>query len=626
MSGAISVGDAGEFKRVAREDDGPAVGQWYWVTPDQEVDPEEAEYCDEERARLAENRKSWLGCAMKVGSNFVELDSPHARRGCRSVRVHLENFWTELRHEPNADEIIRQNIGDTQQKTVALMQEVQELTMRLGMSPISAQQSDAQASSGALMVLSGTHDVKAYGNDLVLAKNEQLPALFKSIEEANDELATFSVSLYAGLTEDVVQCCEGDPANPNDKLHVMQRMAFMDEECLANYRRGGMTFKDIEAFDKFMCDPVNQDRILPFPRTLVAMRVRRNKMKRDNFGSIAMALINFRLEEQDKLTYLYIRNGGQVWRLSCDLDFGELIFPDKSVYDPTEPKMVKMRGDDVESFMATSEYEVLKAEHAVGMAKYNAWEAKHPNKSFMDNPHRKFGWHSEFQPDQWAPVDHTNVYFDEVMTEIGRKIKEYNRVALIIQGLFDRSLVLHPHPPVQTWSQGGFDKAVKLVFDGSDTIPFGYAPDFEAYRARCNATMDVGCTTVGQDDFWQRKEAIKEGKRRDNDYRDKSHYRPEHFVPYGNPGPGYIAQVTKFSKARGATFTWLREKRGGWGNETIECSIIVPTEKLFNIDAYKLGDYKQFFADSRTRQNYLQWAPLLLAAEEHVYAAQKRKR
>jgi hypothetical protein len=42
----------------------------------------------------------------------------------------------------------------------------------------------------------------------------------------------------------------------------------------------------------------------------------------------------------------------------------------------------------------------------------------------------------------------------------------------------------------------------------------------------------------------------------------------------------------------------------------------VPANALLNISAYTPGDFKQFFADPRTRAEYLQWAPLLLTAED----------
>lgn len=49
----------------------------------------------------------------------------------------------------------------------------------------------------------------------------------------------------------------------------------------------------------------------------------------------------------------------------------------------------------------------------------------------------------------------------------------------------------------------------------------------------------------------------------------------------------------------------------------INASITVESEKLFNIDAYKPGDYLQFFQDPRTRRDYMKWAPLLCAAEDY---------
>lgn len=646
MNSVVQYSEGDEaFRRIDSSPEGPVLGQWYWHTPEFKVNAKkEAKLSAKRRAELAEERAPWLGCAMKVGSNYVELESPHSYHGHTCLRVHLKDFWTQLRHEPDADSVIRRKIAESQGESLRLLNEVKELTMRLGMSPVESCRDATTDNSNALMVLSETHDVKAYGRELVLAKNEQLPALFEAIKEANENLATwmkapsmpmlallgkmeasvedidqriFAVSLYAGLAEEAVQCCDGAPTSSLERLHVMQRMAFMDEECLANYRTGGMTFKEIDGFDAYIAESENRDRLLPFPRCLLAMRVRRNEKERDSFGDIGQMRVNIALAMDDKLTFLYVRNGEQVWRISCEMDFGTLIFPDRSVYNPLEPKMVEMWGDQVRGYMSLSEWETRKAEYEIGLASYKRWEMENPGASWIQNPHREYGWAPRFRPDSWKPVDHTNVYFDDVMADMGKKIAEYNRVALIIQGLFDRSLVLHPHPPVHTWTAEGFDKAVELVYDGTGTIAHGVPPDFEEYRARCNATLKVGSMVVGQDDFWQRKEAIKEGKRRDREWRDKSRYRPTYFVPYGDPGPGYVAQAVRCTSSS-ATFEWEREGRSG---ETrgykLKTSVTVPKEHLFNIDAYQLGDFKRFFADSRTRMNYLKWAPLLIAAEEY---------
>lgn len=624
---------------------GPVLGEWYWVITDKTPRPNEDEYSEEEQARLARDREDWLGCAMKIGSNYVLVESPRDHRGSsRQTRIHFEDFWTELRHEPNAEQVIRARVARHQRESQRLMAEVQEVTQRLGMTNTSAiahsPTAAAGSAGGALMVLSGQADPHSYSNALKRAKETTLPELFKAIKVEHGELACwmkapsmamramvadereiieeiddriFSVGLYAGLAEDATKVADGEPAEMHDRLHVMQRMAFMDEEILARWSEGGMEFKDIGMFDDWLGLPENRDRILPFPRTLVAMRVRRNEKQRDAQGSISRALVNMELREYDKATFLYLRNGEQLWRITTEIDFDPMIFPDPSVFNPNEPKMYKPHGFSSDrKFMSVNEWEQEIETEAARAAK---------SKADGDS------WYRErFRASDWQPLDHSSVYHDDGMKLLERQIKEYNRVALIIQGLFDRSTTLHPHPPVQTWTADGFDRAVRLVYDATGVLHNGETPDFEAYRARCNATLGVGSMVVGQDDFWQRKEGEKESLRIANDWRNKSDYRPERFKPYGNPGPGYVARAERWSKTKGATFTWERKRLGDprsryqRDESPVTCTLTVPAHELLNVDAYQLGDFKQFFNDPRTRVHYLVWAPLLIAAEQYHLA------
>ena len=625
---------AGGFTSIPSQA-GPVLGNWYWVTPAK----------NSHRAAADE----WLGCAMQVGSNFVEIHAPQTDGGRSYVRVHFNDFWTKLRHEPDANAVIRQRVGFYQGESVRLMGKIEEVTHLLGMIPQAQLGAAAQGDAGgALMVLSSQHDPKAYSTALEVAKKTTLPALFEEVKTAHASLAKwmkapvmsvlagmadqnsivkdiddriFSVSLYAGLTEESVKIADGAPAEILDKLHVMQRMAYMDEECLANYKVGGMEFRDIGQFDAWLAEPENRDRILPFPRTLVAMRVRRNAKERDWEGSINTLVVNLNKEQLDKLTFLYIRNGDQLWRINTEIDFGSLIFPDASVFDPNEPKMAKMFCGNVKEFVSVHYWEQMRDRQIETRRKakewHEEWKKEHAGEnSWGRNPYETY---TSDRHEDYEPVDSTSVYFDESTEKIAEKVKEYNRVALIIQGLFDRSLCLHPHLPAKTWSADGFDKAVKLIYDGTGTLFNGEAPDFEAYRARCNASLSVASQTIGQDDFWQRAEGTKESARRDNDYRNRAEYRPERFKPYGNPGPGYIARITKWSKKNGATFEWKRDRQRyiGYDQSQIAASITVPASELFNVSAYKAGDFKRFFQDPRTRQHYLQWAPMLIAAEEY---------
>lgn len=359
--------ESGELKREAN-DDGPRVFAWYWVRSEQ--DWEVKKYGGE-----------WLGCAMKVGSNFIEVHSPLGVWD----RIHIEQFWERCRLEPDPMKHIRNAIAGHASRAEALIHEVRELTARLGMS---MEQQAATPSSGALVALNAARNVKEYESALILAKEKQLPELFKAIQEEHANLATwmkaetlplqaqvdlmkthvatiddriFSISLYAGLTENVARVRDGKPAEKAAKLHVMQRMLFMDEECLLDYKHGGMDFKSLRAFDKWIGKEKNLQRILPHDRCLVAMRVRRTSKERDWEGSLTTALINLRLEEADHMTFLYVRNGKQLYRLNCSMDFGELIFPDDRVFNPLEPKMVQVEGsrvrDDKDAFISVHEYE-----------------------------------------------------------------------------------------------------------------------------------------------------------------------------------------------------------------------------------------------------------------------------
>lgn len=88
----------------------------------------------------------------------------------------------------------------------------------------------------------------------------------------------------------------------------------------------------------------------------------------------------------------------------------------------------------------------------------------------------------------------------------------------------------------------------------------------------------------------------------------------------GDPGPGRLARPSKVMKrAEKVVFTWMRDRRTNsrWSEPPIKATITVPFESLFNISAYKQGDYKVFFRDPRTREKYLQWAPLLITAENY---------
>lgn len=678
-------------------DEGPLieVGQWYW-------------------------HGEKLGCIVHIGSNYVELSFP-TRYHSDTERVHLNEF-DKLILENNPNQIIQDKVDFYKNKVENNLKEIKMITARLGVSTrvgIINRHDAPQASSRALSSVSQNQDPNKYKNDLIQAKEKELPALFREMKENNELLSVwlcaesiplqaisdsvegcieevkdriFSVSLYAGLTENVTQFAEGEPADYGDKLHIMQRRCYMDEECLLDYQAGGMDFKNLGEFNKWLAKPNNRDRILPFPRCIVAFRIRRVAKEREHNGLLSKFIQICDEEKIDTQTYLYIRNGDRLYFLRSKLEFGGNIFPDPGMCDPNVPLMVARNFGNIE-FMSVNEYKQLCSEYKQQKDQYEK-EKKERDEWFKDNvgpkPQEKdfvvnndgtvtfnkgkfsrtvtcqqainntnfnakdwaedpcevayvyvnneiwrkkcdeapYGGYlhnnrfnfNRFNPDKWSVFDQNTVYYDDGLKQIADKIKHYNRIALIVQGLFDRSEVLHPHPPARTWTAEGFESAVTLVYDQSNTLHDGDKPNFEAYWAKCNESLGPNAITIGQDTVWTEKMAEKENIRQERDYRIQRVFEYTRYRPYGNPGPGKIARIFKWMpKARKAKFTWFREALS-WNakNSHIYTTITVDANDLFCVDGYKKGDFLQFFKDPRTRAEYIKWAPFLLTAEDYL--------
>ncbi|QIV65755.1 hypothetical protein Cp1R7AA1_066 [Mesorhizobium phage Cp1R7A-A1] len=637
--------------------DAAEIGQWYWVKHTVRWDGEYT-YTDDE-GHSSKHKKGdvleWFGCVMEIGSNYVEIQAPRDRQGSySSVRIHFDEFEEMLRHEPDPNKVIAGKISTYQARVSALLGEVKEVTQRLGVVPTERIEDKTGEATNALVAVTSQVDTKAYKNALIEAKDKTLPDLFKEIETANSNLARwmmaptmavqasigpmkksikvvedriYTLELYAGLTEDAVQVRQGDPAAREEKLRLMQRRLYMDEECLVNYEAGGMEMKHVEEFDAWLSRDDNFSRLLPFERCAVAFRVRRTEKEREG-PTLWQSFINIYLANGDKTTFLYIRNGGQLWRINCDFDFGPKLVPDQTEFDPSQPMMVKMFASRIDELIPRSRWEVMRDAELENERKRVEWNEQNTDADRINNP---FGWMgSSMRHKEYAPFDTSNVYYDQAMEMVSDGIKKYNRVAVIVQGLFDRSLVLHPHDPVRVWDPVSFANSIEVVYDAT-TLTYGEKPDFEAYRARLNASIDEDSIVTGQEDFWLRAEAVKENERQRRDYRNRNPSTYTRYRPYGNEGPGRLAKMAEWKpRANKAVFRWTRERKtiDVWNPRNrapIDVSIAVPSSELLNVSAYKPGDFRQFFEDPRTRREYLKWAPLMLTAEDY-YAGKELKK
>ncbi|WP_456717864.1 MULTISPECIES: hypothetical protein [unclassified Bradyrhizobium] len=627
--GNASVARVGGVGGATREEQTSesVLGRWFWV--------DGKDYNDEP------NR--WVGCVVHEGSNYVLV------RGVddEEVRVHNDDFFETLTEEPNPQQVIDDHVRGLQSQSAALIKKVSDLTRGLGIDA----RGIAHSGGTALTVAAGQREVTEYKSALEKAQKETLPALFQEIKDVNKALAKwmaasilpleaqldtaeetvthiqrriYAIELYAGVTEEVEQVANGDPAPASEKVRLFQRKLYMDEECLADYRAGGMEFKDIRKFDRWLLKPDNLRRMLPTPRCIVAMQVRRNEKERET-ASILSAFVNIDLARDDNATFLYIRNGGNVYRLSTEIDFGDSLFPDRESFDPQPPMMAKMFAHRVDKLVDRAEFEAMVAEDEERKRNSKRWLRENPQSTWdkskgmreFANPYRDT---ARFRPSEYQPFDPSSVYYDDIAEELSERIAHYNRVALIVQGLFDRSPVFQPHTMAKVWKPEDFLNAVELVYDNSAALYDGDAPDFEEYRARLNASLGEGSVTIGQERCWMEREASKYNERGS-----RSYYRGFNPVklhrPHGDPGPGFVASIAQWKpRSGGAVFRWPRRRssarRYSSGSEILNCTIVVPANRLLNVSAYQPGDFRRFFSDPRTREQYIQWAPFLLGAED----------
>ena len=130
-------------------------------------------------------------CAMEIGSNYVLIEEPEEQNeGSYKYRIHFNDVFTHLRHEPNVAQIIQDKIAHNQAKLAKHLADVKSITARLGVSQNLKLSSAPVAESGtALVVMSGQTNIKQYEADLVRAEKEELPALFEAIKKVNYKVA-----------------------------------------------------------------------------------------------------------------------------------------------------------------------------------------------------------------------------------------------------------------------------------------------------------------------------------------------------------------------------------------------------------------------------------------------------
>lgn len=91
---------------------------------------------------------------------------------------------------------------------------------------------------------------------LMMAKVDAMKDMVKKVEDV-----VWAINIYSGSAESLVQLRFGEPAPATEKVSIRQMRLFMDEEYVINEDDGGLDFKNIDAFDKWIADDTHPERL-----------------------------------------------------------------------------------------------------------------------------------------------------------------------------------------------------------------------------------------------------------------------------------------------------------------------------------------------------------------------------
>ena len=155
-------------------------------------------------------------------------------------------------------------------------------------------------------------------------KLEEMNAVMEPLKKQMFRLADGidAMNLYMGRDEFIHTIREGEKAPKDSPIVIRQRVLAMDEEAALDAENGGIDAMDIDKFDAWLLsDPKNIQQVIPEEKSVVVLRVRASeKDYKDPWQAIAMNGAN-------KETWWLIRNGENLYRMVTEFEVGTNLVP-----------------------------------------------------------------------------------------------------------------------------------------------------------------------------------------------------------------------------------------------------------------------------------------------------------
>lgn len=383
------------------------------------------------------------------------------------------------------------------------------------------------------------------------------------------EEGLWTVNLYLGRDEEIVPLLDGEPAPADTPITLRQQVLSMDEETAAHADQGGIDARHIEVFDEWIKDPSHLEQVFPEPKGVVVLVPRsRGRDYQDPWVNEAMRQANAQ-------SYFLLRNGGNLFRMATDFQVGRHLIP------------------------TTDEFTGLFV-----VSRFN---------------------HETRQTETHEILPGTKEWDDASERQDARQ-RHYMRMALILQGLVDRTTVFHPLPPqgVNLLHNDAYENGTAVLIRDAEGLLTDGREDFYDWLKRLNAELRVGMRVLGafatsefNDAGDYRSGSSSNGwrERPNNRITPRSSSYPRSDVVHRLEGRKALHGVQGFTfKFDRADQVWTRDGRLRAAKNRGTCTIL-PTDKfLLPYDLVTVEELRYYLGSRRQRHAYEHMFPLLHAA------------
>lgn len=139
------------------------------------------------------------------------------------------------------------------------------------------------------------------------------------------------LEVYLGVHEEIFQLTQGQPAPLDEPISIRQLVLYMDEEAgiveIFHGKDGfefdkDINFQSVDKFDQWLLQDNHLDVVLPEKRGVVALRPSRQ----DRYGRLD-PWTKSDCEAADRMVYLLIRNGENLYRIWTSIMMKDTLFP-----------------------------------------------------------------------------------------------------------------------------------------------------------------------------------------------------------------------------------------------------------------------------------------------------------